>query len=381
MLEVVKRFGFGYNRKQNSPTYATLTSHSMMPVWVSDLKVEESCMSDSVSAVPKVQPHALVQSRVAGRPRVDWFAYLYLLPAFLIISVFHIVPVGYALWISLQGGTVRNFRFIGLDNYARALTAPEFWDALRVTVFYVLGTVPVTMVVGLGVAYLLFQKIRGRGIYRTIYFMPHVISTVASAIVWAWVFDPRSGLANRLFTFLGLPAQLWLIESDGVFKLIGEYANLGIPDWAEGPSLALVAVMIFSIWQSIGFDVIIFLSGLTNINPEMYEAGRIDGANGWQLFRHITIPLLAPTTFFVLVISVIGSFQAFNHIYAMNSMVMQPLGGPIGSTRTVSVLMFNQLYQQNRPGYATSIAVLLSLVILTLTLVQFRFLSRRSEGA
>lgn len=361
-----------------SPTIPPLI---LLPLTICTLDSEVQSVAESRSAVQTIKTRTATQPRVASRRRVQWFAYLYLLPAFIIITVFRIVPIGYALWISMQSGAIRNFRFIGLNNYLRALTAPEFWDAMKVTVYYALGTVPVTMVLGLGIAYLLFQKIRGRAIYRTIYFMPYVISTVASAIVWVWVFDPRSGLANRVLEFFGLPAQQWLIESDGVFRLIGAYFHVSVPSWADGPALALVAVMIFAVWQSIGLDVIIFLSGLSSINSELYEAGKIDGANGWQLFRHITIPLLAPTTFFVLVISIIESFQAFNHIYAMNRMAAQPLGGPIGATRTVSVLMFSQLYEQNRPGYATSIAILLSMVILVLTLIQFRYLGRRSEGA
>ncbi|MBI5650231.1 MAG: sugar ABC transporter permease, partial [Chloroflexi bacterium] len=250
---------------------------------------------------------------------------------------------------------------------------------LQNTVFYVIGTVAATIALGLLVAYLLFQKIRGRGIYRVVYFMPHVISAVASAIVWAWVFNPTGGIANRGLELIGIPAQQWLIESDGVFKLIGMQLGMTVPSWATGPSLALVSVMIFSLWQHLGFNVIIFLAGLTNINSELYEAGRIDGANGWQLFRHITIPLLMPTIFFLLVISIIGSFQAFNHIYTMNIAASQPLGGPLGTTRTVSIFMFDQLYSQNRAGYATAIAVLLSLIIFAFTLVQFRFFERGGE--
>lgn len=315
------------------------------------------------------------------RAKYDWIAYLYLAPAVLILTVFHILPAFYAFWISTQGGRIRNFRFIGLDNYISALQAPEFWGALQNTLFYVLGTVPVTLALGLFVAYLLFQKIRGRGVYRVIYFMPHIISAVASAIVWAWVFNPTGGVANRLFELLGLPNQQWLLESDGVFKLIGMQMGITVPGWATGPSLALVSVMIFAVWQALGFDVIIFLAGLTSINSELYEAGRIDGANGWQLFRHITIPLLTPTIFFLLVISIIGSFQAFNHIYTMNIAASQPLGGPLGTTRTVSIFMFDQLYSQQRAGYATAIAILLSLIIFGLTLVQFRFFERSGEGA
>lgn len=315
------------------------------------------------------------------RTRVQWFAYLYLFPALLIIGVFHIIPVGYAIWLSLQSGAVRRLQFAGLDNYLRALNAPEFWSALQTTIFYALGTVPVTMALALAIAYLLFQKIRGRGVYRTIYFMPYIISTVASAIVWAWVFDPRNGLANHVLGLFGIPAQQWLIEPTGVFKLIAEGLRVSLPRWAEGPSLALVAIMIFAVWQSLGFDVVIFLAGLGNINTELYEAARIDGANGWQVFRYITFPLLAPTTFFIVVISVIGSLQAFNHIFAMNRSAAQQLGGPLGTTRTLSIFMFQALYEQNRAGYASAIAVLLSLLILTLTLINFRYLGRRSENA
>ncbi len=330
------------------------------------------------TAQPK-DPHAAL-ARARG-PRVQWFAYLYILPAFLIIGIFHILPVGYALWLSLQSGTVRRFQFTGLDNYVRALTAPEFWSALQTTLFYTLGTVPFTMALGLGIAYLLFQKIRGRSIYRTIYFMPYIISTVASAIVWAWVFDPRTGLANYALALFGIPAQQWLIEPTGIFKLIGENLQISVPGWAEGPSLALVGIMIFAVWQALGFSVVIFLAGLGNINVEVYEAARIDGATGWQVFRYITIPLLAPTTFFILVISLIFSLQAFNHIFAMNRSAAQQLGGPLGTTRTLSIFMFQALYEQNRAGYASAIAVLLSLMILGLTLLQFRVLGQRGENA
>jgi multiple sugar transport system permease protein len=129
----------------------------------------------------------------------------------------------------------------------------------------------------------------------------------------------------------------------------------------------------------LGFAVVIFLAGLGNINSELYEAARIDGANGWQLFRYITLPLLAPVIFFLLVISLIFSLQAFNHIFTMNRSAAQQLGGPLGTTRTLTVFMFQALYEQNRAGYASAIAVLLSLIILVFTIIQFRYLGRRSE--
>ncbi len=332
-------------------------------------------MSEPATLVPHAQSAPPIRERV----KYDWIAYLYLLPAILILVVFHILPAFYAFWISTQGGRIRAFRFIGADNYLNALQAPEFWGALLNTVWYVVGTVPINIALGLFIAYLLFQKIRGRGVYRVIYFMPHVISAVASAIVWAWVFNPTGGIANRLLGLLGLPEQKWLLESDGVFKLIGQGFGMDLPGWLSGPSLAFVSVMIFAVWQALGFDVIIFLAGLTNINAELYEAGKIDGANGWQLFRHITIPLLMPTIFFISIISIIGSFQAFNHIYTMNIAASQPLGGPLGTTRTVSIFMFDQLYSQQRAGYATAIAILLALIIFALTLVQFRFFERGGQ--
>ncbi len=337
-------------------------------------------MAGSVSTVPKAQARERSSTAPrARRARIDWIGYVYLLPALAILTVFHILPAFYALWISTQGGRVRNFHFIGLDNYIEALQAPEFWGALQNTIYYVIGTVPITMALSLLVAYLLFQKIRGRGVYRAVYFLPHVISAVASAIVWAWVFNPTGGVANRILELFGIPDQTWLLESDGVFKLVGAGMHVPVPDWAQGPSLALVSVMIFAVWQSLGFDVIIFLAGLTNINPQLYEAGRIDGANGWQLFRYITVPLLGPSIFLISVLSIIGSFQAFNHIFTMNVAVNQPLGGPLGTTRTVSIFMFDMLYGQNRAGFATAIAVLLSLIIFALTVFQFRFEPGRED--
>ncbi len=325
------------------------------------------------------RPKAAAQARTWNWRRIEWTAFLYILPAFVILGAFHILPVFYALYISLNQGAINKFTFVGLANYMTALSGSDFWNSLGLTIIYALMTMPFTIALGLFFAYLLYQKVRGAGIYRTIYFLPYVISTVASSIVWAWVFDPASGLANLILTRLGVPSLRWLIEPSGVGEILAQQLNWPIPSWAYGPSLALVAIAIFSIWQSTGFDIVIFLAGLTNIPGELYDAARIDGANGVQLFRHITIPLLAPTTFFVVVISVINSFQAFNHIYAMNLAAAQKLGGPLGTTSTMTVYMFDQLYTYSNYGYASAIAVLLSLFILALTLFNFKFLGRHSQ--
>ncbi len=331
------------------------------------------------ASVAQAAALAKVRKLTPWSRRVEWSAYLYILPAFIILAGFHILPVLYAIYISLNTGSISRFQFAGLANYTRALGGPEFWNSLTLTIVYALMTMPFTIALGLFFAYLLYQKVRGVGIYRTVFFMPYVISTVASSVVWAWVFDPSSGLANIVLKRAGIEPLRWLIEPSGVGEIVAQNTGLPIPSWANGPSLALVAIAIFSIWQSTGFDIVIFLAGLTNIPRELYDAARIDGANGIQLFRYITIPLLAPTTFFVVVISVIASFQAFNHIYAMNAAAAQKLGGPLDSTSTMTVYMFNQLYTYSDYGYASAIAVLLSVVVLVLTLVNFRFLGTRVQ--
>lgn len=311
--------------------------------------------------------------------RTDWIAFLYILPAFVILGVFHIFPVFDAIDLSLNTGPLTKFKFVGFQNYSRALASPDFWTALANTFSFALITIVVSMSLGLLFAYLLYQEVRGRSVYRTIYFLPYVLSTVGSSIVWAWVFDPSSGLANRALGLIGLPPLRWLIEPLGVFQLITRPFHVILPVWMKGPSLALVAIAIFTIWQTVGYDIVIFLAGLTNIPGEIYEAARLDGADALQLFRYITFPLLSPTAFFVLVISIIYSFQSFNQIFAMNAAAAQTLGGPIGTTYTLTVYMFDQLYTYSNYGYASTIAVLLSLLILVLTLVNFRFVGRRTE--
>ncbi len=336
-------------------------------------------MAETLTRAQSTSSQTTATSRAVGRRRVEWSAYLYILPAFLIIGAFHIVPVFYAIYISLNKGPINRFTFVGLDNYVRALTGGEFWNSLITTFSYALMTMPFSIALGLFFAYLLYQGVRGRGIYRIIFFLPYIVSTVGSAIVWAWVFDPQSGLANFVLRLVGVEPLRWLIEPSGIFELAALRMHWTIPSWAYGPSLALVAISIFSIWQSMGYDIVIFLAGLTNIPSELYEAARIDGANPMQLFRHITVPLLAPTTFFVVVISVIGSLQAFNHIFAMNKAATQSLGGPLGTTSTLTVYMFDQLYTNSNYGYASAIAILLSFLILAFTLFNFRFLGRKVQ--
>ena len=337
-------------------------------------------MTENIGPITDSQSLSKSTRRSISWRKIDWTAYLYILPAFVILGAFHIFPVFYAIDISMNKGPITKFTFVGLQNYARALSSSDFWSSLGTTFTFSFMTISVTMILGLVIAYLLYQRVKGQAVYRVVFFLPYVISTVGSSIVWAWVFDPSSGLANLLLKTLGLQPLRWLIEPAGIFQTLGKLYHFPVPSWLPGPSLALVAIAIFTIWQSIGYDVVIFLAGLTNIPGELYEAARIDGANSFQLFRRITLPLLAPTTFFVLVISIIGSLQSFNQIFAMNTAAAQTLGGPLGTTNTLTVYMFKELYSFSNFGYASTIAVLLSLIILTLTLINFRFIGRRAES-
>ena len=318
-----------------------------------------------------------VKLRALAGNKIDWSAYLFILPAFIILGLFHIYPVFSAIYTSLNKGPINKFTFIGGKNYVTALSSPDFWQSLGTTFTYTLMTIPLTIVLGLFFAYLLYNVRRGRSVYRVVFFLPYVISTVGSSIIWAVIFDPSSGIANQMLKLLGIGPLRWLIEPSGIFDVLGQQGGVNLPGWADGPAVALVAIAIFTIWQSMGYDIIIFMAGLTNIPRELYEAARIDGAGGFQLFRNITLPLLSPTTFFVIVISVIGSLQSFNQIFAMNTAAAQTLGGPINTTSTLTVFMFSQLYTNANFGYASTIAVLLSLIILALTLLNFRFLGRR----
>ncbi len=298
-------------------------------------------------------------------------AYLYLAPALILLTAFHFFPALYGFYISLWRWGIVKERFVGFENYIRLLTDEAFWQSLGVTIWFVLLVIPAEMVLGLLIAYLLFQPIRARGLYRTAYFVPYVTSTAAAAVVWRWIYNPNNGLLNGVLDRLHLPRGQWLQESSGILALLGQQVGITLPGWAAGPSVALVCIAAMSVWAYTGFYVVIYLAGLGNIPKELYEAARIDGANEWQVFHTITLPLLSPTTFFLLVVGTIGALQAFNQIYVMTG------GGPLDTTRTVTMLIFKTFYQQTRVGYGSAMAFLLALFIVGLTVLNFRLAGRR----
>ncbi len=246
----------------------------------------------------------------------------------------------------------------------------KWWYALLATFYYSLGTIPPQLVVALVLAVLLFQEIRGRSFFRVIYFLPYIAPFVGTAAVFKIIFSSRpTAPVNEILGFFGIPPLAWINEPQGVLNLLTP--GVSLPVWAAGPSLALVVIMIYGVWTFFGFNTVIFLAGLGNIPREMYEAAAIDGAGRWPQFRHITLPLLSPTMYFLTLYSVIGTFKAFNHIYVLRT------GAALGTTDTASVVIFQTFQRDTRYGYASALAILLLLVIIMLTIVNNRIAEKR----
>jgi multiple sugar transport system permease protein len=279
-------------------------------------------------------------------------AFFFLAPAIGVIVLFFFVPVVAALALSLTDfdiyalGNFRNIRLIGLDNYIRLLQTPIFWKALRNTLYFALFGGPLTVGVALGAALLVNAKLaHWKGLFRTIYFAPVVTTLVAVAVVWRYLYHPRFGLLNQVLGYVGIAPIDWL----------------GDPRWA------MPAIILLAVWKNFGYNMIIFVAGLQSIPEELYEASRIDGANGWQQFRHVTVPMLAPTFLFVGVITAIGYFQLFAEPY-----IMTPSGGPLDSTISVVMLMYTQGFRWWSMGYAAAIAFVLFIVMGIGTAIQVR---------
>jgi multiple sugar transport system permease protein len=300
----------------------------------------------------------------------------YIAPAGAIIVVFRVLPIIAAFAVSfyyvMMGKIVG---FAGLSQYAMLLSDSEFWNSFLNTSYFVVGTVPVSLFLSLFIAILLNQKIKALGIYRTVYFLPVVTSLVAVAIVWKWIYHPRLGLLNSFVSAVGLNPQMWLEEPKGVFSLMAGSLGLTLPSWLGGPSLALVALTLTNLWRGIGYNIVIFLAGLQNIPNEYYEAAKIDGAGRTQTFWKITWPLISPTTFYVVIMTTIVSFQVFTLVYLMTG---SPVGGPLGTTKVLVYYIFEQGFESGGDmGYASCVALVLFAIVLTLTLVQRRLIEKR----
>lgn len=358
----------------------------------------------SATASPSTQERSarLQRFKRESRRTSGWAGLLYVIPALTVLIVFELWPIVFGIWISLWRWDVRPLEFIGLDNYQRLfgegmvtrdfsgeLIPGEVLNSLLVTVYYVLGTVPVTLGLAFWLAYMLFRGVRGEGVLRTLYFLPHVTSSVAITLVFAWIFNARLGLANALLQWIGIPTQTWLQDPTPVLKRIANGLGLGsldrIPDWAAGPSMALTVVIAYSVWSALGFSMIVYLAGLTSIPKDLSDAARLDGAGEWTIMRTIIWPLVSPTTLFLLIVSIINAFQAFAPIYAMTrnaGLGRAEAGGPLDTTLTITVYIFRNFYERsNGVGYAAAVSLLLFMILLALTLIQFRTYGRRVHYA
>ena len=275
-------------------------------------------------------------------------------------------PSTFLFFLRLMGGMVfivGGWIMVGELPVIVAAGDPDLWVGLRATLFYSLGTIPFQLSISIFLAVLLFQNLKGSPFFRMMFFMPYVTPVVASAAVFRQLFSNRlQAPVNAGMRLFGLEPLQWLWEPKGIFRLLA--TNWGLqnwPSWADGPSLALVVIMIFSIWVFVGYDTVIYLAGLGNISKELGEAAEVDGASRWQVFRYITFPLLSPTTYFLTLISVIGTFKAFNHIWVMR------LDAALGTTDTFSVVIFTEFFLKLRYGYASAMAFILFFIILILT--------------
>jgi multiple sugar transport system permease protein len=278
----------------------------------------------------------------AMKSHSNWGMALKLGAAFLLLAGGLVIPVGWNRMIETGD--------------------PSFLNSLPITLFYSLTTVPAELALGMVLAYILFQKIRGQEFFRMLYFLPYITPAVASAVVFRIIFSPRdTSLANVVLAWFRLPPQKWLFEPRSMNEIL---FGVQMEGFLAGPSMALFSIALFGIWTYVGYNVVIFLAGLGSIPYELYEAGEIDGAGQLQLFRHITLPLLSPVTFYLALIAFIGTFKAFNHIYVMRVPSAQ------GTVDVTSVTIFDTFYKANQYGYAAAQAILLFLIILGLTFVQ-----------
>ena len=248
---------------------------------------------------------------------------------------------------------------------------PDLWEGLKVTFFFSAGTVPVQLTIALFLAVLLFQKLKGSEFFRILFFIPYITPAVASAAVFKQIFSNRaSAPANVFLTSLGFESQVWLREPDGIFEILGNLMNVTVPAWAAGPSLALSVIILQSVWTYVGYNTVIYLAGLGNIPGELTEAAEIDGASKWNVFRYITFPLLSPTTYFLSLLGVIGTFKGFNTIWVMRD------GAALGTTDPFSVVIFIEFFTKTRYGYASALSFVLFAIILSLT-----FINNKVQGA
>ncbi|MEX2540547.1 MAG: sugar ABC transporter permease [Trueperaceae bacterium] len=285
------------------------------------------------------------------RHRESLSALLFLLPAGIILFTFQFLPAVDVFRLSLTDRLlIRPFsNFVGLDNYQRLMTDGRFWNSVGNTFYFVLASVPLQIALALSLALGLAGKVRAVGFFRTTFFLPVVASMVAVSVVWEWLYHPSVGLFNAVIELAGgTPVQ-----------------------WLQSSQWAMPAIIILIVWKGTGYYMVIYLAGLMDIPKQYYEAAHIDGARKWDLFRYITWPMLAPTSYLVLVLQVINSFQVFAVVYVMTG------GGPVRSTEVVVFYLYQRAFESFEFGYASAISVAMFLFLVTATILQRVFIGSK----
>ncbi len=281
--------------------------------------------------------------------RGRWFGYIYGGPVIIAFLVFNLYPMALGLYLSFTKWDILSPpTFNGLSNWTDLLKDDLLWRAVLQTLYYAVASVAGATILSIALALALNQRLKTIGFYRTFFFLPAVTSLVAIAMVWRWIYNTEFGVLNAFLASLGINPVNWLGD----------------------PVLAMPAVILMSIWRSAGFNTVLFLAGLQGVAQEYYEAAEIDGASKWDRFVHITLPLISPTTFFVVVNGLIGSWQVFDQVYILTR------GGPLLSTVTVVYLIYSNGFEWYKTGYAAAMAYGLFLIIIVLTAIQFRLQKR-----
>ncbi len=283
-----------------------------------------------------------------GRKRQVTIA-AFLAPTVAGFLLFSLIPIARSLYLSFTSWDIlQPAEWVGLENYKVLLGSEEFWRVMRNTGEYIVLYVPLMLMSSLALAALLNRKFAGVGVYKVLFFLPVLTSWVAGSLIWRWILNHRYGLVNILLGYVGIAG----------------------PPWLDHKHWAMPGIVLASVWKDAGFFALIFLGALKGINHEYYEAAEIDGASPWKKFRHITLPLVSPTTFFVTVTSIINSFQVFAQVQIMT------YGGPAGATQVIMERIYKYAFQFFKMGYASALSWVLFVIVLTITLVQWRLQKR-----
>ena len=315
-------------------------------------------MSEATLPAKTSQTSSQSSDRRRKRMTQAFEGYLYLAPTLIGLAIFVYIPIVTSFRLSLNriAPFGNQMRFVGFENYRSLLTDPEYWDSVRVTLLFVLGTVPTGIILAVILAILLSYPLRNlKSLHRTLIFVPVIISSAVAGVLFRWLFNPVVGYINY-----------WMVQI-GLFDSMAD-----TPNWLASKSWALLAVIIATTWRQLGFNVIIALAGVQNIDNTFYDAAKVDGANGFQRLRHITLPMLSPTLFFLLIINIIYSFQAFGEINVLTQ------GGPGRATTTlVYSIYYDAFVGTPQRGIASAQAYILAIMVVGMSYLNYIFINRR----